>query len=118
MMNQYPNYGMQYSNYMSPYQTQYGCKQDIVKVNGKNGAEAYQLAPNSSALLLDESMPIVWLKQTDGAGYPSLTPYTITPYQPEPSVDLKALEERIMKLEDKVNAKPDTSSNKRNEKSE
>lgn len=99
MMNQYPNY-------YSPYQ-----RQDIVKVNGRNGAEAYQLAPNSSALLLDESMPVVWLKQTDGAGYPSLTPYKITPYQPDPPIDIKSLEERIMKLEEMVNEKSNTSGN-------
>lgn len=84
-----------YSYYPSFYQQ----KHEVVKVNGRGGAEAYQLTPNSSILLLDETAPIIWLKTTDGAGFPTLTPYTITPYEPEPPVDLKALEARIAKLE-------------------
>lgn len=81
-------------------------RQEVVRVSGRNGAEAYQMAPNSSALLLDDSSPIVWLKTTDGAGYPTLTPYSITPYKPEPEVDVKSLEARIAKLEEMFNAKP------------
>lgn len=33
-------------------------KQEIVKVNGKLGAEAYAMSPNSSILLLDISAPM------------------------------------------------------------
>lgn len=76
---------------------------EIVRVNGRNGAEAYQMAPNSSALLLDETAAIVWFKQTDGAGYPNLTPYSITPYQPEPQISTRDLLDRIEKLEAKFN---------------
>ena len=78
-------------------------KQEIVKVNGENGARAYQMNPNSSALLLDESNPIVWLVQTDGAGYKTISPYTISPYQPAPPIDLNDLNERLKRLEEKVN---------------
>lgn len=84
-------------NSYSPYQQQE--KQEITKVNGEGGAKAYQMPPNSSALLLDETGPIVWLKTTDGAGYPNLIPYSITPFQPEPQPDFKSLEQRISKLE-------------------
>lgn len=82
-------------------------KQEIVRVNGENGARAYALAPNSSILLLDETAPIVWLAQTDGAGYKTVTPYTITPYQAEPTHDYNSLAERVKRLEDMFNAKPD-----------
>ena len=51
----------------------------FTRVNGRNGAEAFRLAPNSSILLMDENDPIVWLKQTDGAGYATVTPYTVAP---------------------------------------
>ena len=80
-------------------------RQEIVRVNGENGAKALQLAPNSSALLLDESAPLVWLVQTDGAGYKTTVPYTITPYQAQPAPDLNSLEERIQRLEDLINGK-------------
>lgn len=92
-------------------------KQEIVKVNGENGARAFNLAPNSSVLMLDEVQPIVWLKTTDGAGYATVTPYTITPYQPEIPVDVKSLEERIERLEGLIN-ESDTKRTKRTEPTE
>ena len=89
-------------------------KQEVVKVNGRPGAEAYTLAPDSSALLLDTSAPIVWLVQTDGAGYKSILPYDITPHEEKPPEDkYKSLEERIKKLEEAINGKPNTSNVKR-----
>lgn len=97
----------QFSGIYNPYVPQ--PKVDIVRVNGENGAKAYQMPPNSNTLLLDESAPIVWLVQTDGAGYKTITPYTITPFKPEPPVDVKSLENRIKKLEEMVNVKSDAS---------
>lgn len=97
-----------YNPYMNPYTPQqntmpvsgsFGTRQEIVKVNGEGGARAYQLAPNSSILLLDETEPVIWLKTSDGAGYPNLIPYTITPKESDPVPDFKSLEQRISKLE-------------------
>ena len=89
-------------------------RQEIVRVNGENGAKAYQMAPNSSALLLDESAPLVWLIQTDGAGYKTAVPYTITPYQAQKEPNLNSLEERIQRLEDMLNGKkPDAGRSQR-----
>lgn len=98
-----------YQNYMNmpmpmtmngQYQTS---RQEIVKVKGENGARAYQMMPNSSALLLDEDNPIVWLVQADGAGYKTVSPYTITPYQPAPAVDLSDIEHRLKRIEEIIN---------------
>lgn len=90
---------------------------DIIKVNGQNGAEAFQMGPNSKALLLDENDPIVWFVQTDGAGYKSnITPYSITPFQPAPPVDLHSLEERLTALEEKINAKSYSGTSKQSKK--
>ena len=104
-----------YAGYMQNMQTtqQYAQKCEVVKVNGRNGAEAYQLAPNSSILLLDEKEPIIWLKTTDGAGYATVNPYSIAPYQPEPPIDIKSLEARIARLEGRLNEQSDTSSARR-----
>lgn len=84
---------------MQPPQQQQLPRMEIIHVNGQNGAQAFQMAPNSNVLLLDDTSPIVWLAQTDGAGYKTVTPYSITPYQPKPEIDLNNLEERIAKLE-------------------
>lgn len=86
----------------------YAPRQEIIRVNGENGARAFQMAPNSNAILLDETAPLVWVVQTDGAGYKTVTPYNITPYQAEPPVDVRALDERIRRLEETVNAKSDS----------
>lgn len=112
-----------YSNpYSNPYaqrlsQMQSQQRSEVIRVNGKNGAEAYQLAPNSSVLMLDTSAPIVWLAETDGAGYKTVSPFTITPYKSDPPIDTKSLDERITRLEEIINAQSDTSSiNKKNAK--
>ena len=99
---------MPYNNSSQLQQNNYLGKQEVVRVNGKNGAEAFQMLPNSSILLLDETAPIVWLKTTDGAGYPTITPYDISPHVDKTQekmnigVDIKPLEERITKLEEIV----------------
>lgn len=90
----------------------------IIRVNGKNGAEAFRMAPNSSILLLDENDPIVWLKTSDGAGYCTVTPYTIAPYQSAPPVDVNSLENRVKRLEDMLNAKSDDGDAKPKRKTE
>lgn len=101
--------------YMTPYQTRYnapqqafGSKLEVIRVNGKNGAEAFQMPPNSSIILLDESAPLIWLKMTDGAGYPTITPYRIEPLKAELAPDVSSLEARIKRLEERLNVKPDT----------
>jgi hypothetical protein len=90
-----------------------GQQYDIIRVNGKNGAEALQMPPNSRLLVLDDTAPIVWLCQTDGAGYKTVQPYSITPVNTEPQTNLHDLEQRIAALEGKFNEQSNTSSNKR-----
>ena len=122
--NSYPAYNP-YNNYgpMSP-QNAAGAQQifsgQITRVNGKNGADALRLAPNSSVLLMDENDPIVWLKVTDGAGYATTTPYSIAPYQTALPVDVNSLEERVKRLEDLINGKSDDANvdGKRGQKAE
>ena len=95
-----------YQSRLNGLQGDFAQRQEIIRVNGENGARAYNLPPNSSILLLDETAPIVWLAQTDGAGYKSLTPYTITPYQAENKPDYNSLEARIKRLEEMLNEQP------------
>lgn len=114
----YPNYTNPYymgtnSPYISPYQNRLESMQQthtsqyqITRVNGKNGAEAFQMPPNSAILLLDETAPIVWLCQSDGAGYKTCTPYQIAPYQSQPEPDYNDLNKRITRLEEMINEQP------------
>lgn len=102
-----------YNPYINPYNPvgsaagnnslyQSAQRQEIIKVNGREGANAYPLPANSSVLLLDINQPIIFLKQADGGGYCSTTAYTITPYEQDqkPVVDMTDLEKRIKRLEE------------------
>ena len=86
---------------------------EVIQVNGENGARAFAMAPNSSALLMDATAPIVWLCTTDGAGYLTASPFSIAPYHPEKPVDVKTLEERIERLEAKLSEQSDAAPAKR-----
>jgi len=93
-------------------QPQIGQPTKVVEVTGRAGAEAFQLAADSSILLLDNTAPLVWLVKTDGAGYKTLKPYDIKEHEEEKPVDhFKQLEDRIAKLEETVNAKQSNTSN-------
>lgn len=83
----------------SPYQSQ---RQEVTKVNGMDGANAYPLSANSSVLLLDINNPVVYLKQSDGGGFCSVTPYSITLMEQQNQntlTDTTELERRITRLE-------------------
>ena len=78
-------------------------KHEVVKVNGENGARAYQIGANSSALLLDESGKMVWLVVSDGAGYKTVAAYDIMPHEEPPAPNFADLESRIANLERMMN---------------
>lgn len=121
-----PGYGMgmmpQY-----PQPAQLGQQSQVVRVNGENGARAFQMGANSSALLLDESGLMVWLVTSDGAGYKTVSPYDITPHKDAPAPDYGNLESRIKRLEEMMNGysgntaaarknKPDDAAGKANDR--
>ena len=99
--------------FQSPYFNPYGFMQQnqmtqavqpvqVTRVNGENGAKAYSIGANSSALLLDESGTVVWLVTSDGAGYKTVSAYDITPHQATPAPDYGSLENRIQTVEKKL----------------
>lgn len=71
---------------------------EIVKVNGEAGARSFQMGPNSSIFLADATNPnLIWLVQTDGAGYLTPIPLDVTIHQDKQQT---SLEDRIKHLED------------------
>lgn len=88
--------------YPNPFQNPHN-NQQIIRVHGRNGADTFQMMPNSSALLLDESEPLIYLAQTDGAGYKTITVYDIQPHKEIPPVNMQDLEQRISRLEERLN---------------
>jgi len=86
---------------MNPYPiTQPAQVQQVTKVNGAGGANAYSMGPNSSAILLDASGTMIWAVTTDGAGYKTVVPYDITPHKEQETIAYEGLENRIKRLEE------------------
>ena len=85
--------------------------QSMIWVNGLNDAKNYLIAPNSAVTLWDSNAPVVYLKQADASGKPSMKIYDLVertqrPVQAAqaPSVEyaplsrLEALEARLNEL--------------------
>lgn len=45
---------------------------NLIRVTGIEGAKAYQLPPNSDAVLFDGNDAVFYVKTTDGAGFPTI----------------------------------------------
>lgn len=95
-------YGPYAGAYQGRQNLQPAVSMQVVKVNGEPGARAYQMPANSSALLLDEQQPVVWLAQTDGAGYKTVTPYRIEPFLEPEKPDFGSIVKRIERLEELI----------------
>ena len=98
----YPNPYAQYMAQPLPYQGA-AVQQQVTRVNGEGGANAYSIGPNSSAILLDASGTMIWAVTTDGAGYKTVVPYDIVPHKAPEKLTYEGLENRIKRLEDMMN---------------
>lgn len=79
-------------------------RREVDRVNGRNGADMFRIAPNSSVLLLDENDPIIWFVKTDSAGYKTIIPYDIKPHEDEPVPDVKGIDERLNSIDERLKA--------------
>ncbi len=76
----------------------------LIRVTGIEGARAYQMPTNSTVALFDSNADLMYIKSTDGAGFPTVRVFEFKAYQEpqEPRVeyatraDLDALREEIM----------------------
>lgn len=78
------------SMYMPSYSQSFSYAQPVnglVSVTGIDGARAYQLPPNSSMPLFDANDDILYVKTTDGAGFPTVKAFRFEPIEPERSQD-------------------------------
>lgn len=86
---------------------------EIIRVHGEEGAKSFRMAPNSSTILADDSGALIWVVQTDGAGYLTATPYDVIPHQVKDPIRIEDLAERLAQLEDKINARQSNSQSNR-----
>ena len=94
---------------------------ELTRVTGIQGAQAYQMPPNSTAALFDSGCDIMYIKTTDGAGFPTIRMFDFKLHDDPPAVpeyatkaDLMALREELMAngkqpvRKPEKSAKPDT----------
>ena len=55
----------------------------LTKVSGLDGAKAYQMPANSAVALFHESEDVMYIKTTDGAGFPTIKVFRFEPVQEE-----------------------------------
>ncbi|WP_296057588.1 hypothetical protein [uncultured Eubacterium sp.] len=67
-----------------------------------NGANAYQIGVNSSVLLLDTNLPIVYLKQTDGGGYATVSAFDLVPHKDTATKTIEDINSRLDRLEELI----------------
>ena len=56
--------------------------QTLIRVTGMDGARAYQMSPNSVVPLFDSDNDIMYIKSTDGAGFPTIKAFRFEAYEP------------------------------------
>ena len=76
--NQYYNPQMNNQQIFTQEQTQ-----NLIRVNGIEGAKTYQMSANSTVALFDSNEDIMYIKTTDGAGFPSIRTFSFTEVKEE-----------------------------------
>lgn len=71
-----------YQNFNVPMQRQ--SENTLIRVTGLEGAKAYQMPPNSTAALFDGGEDIMYIKSTDGAGFPTIRVFRFEPIESMP----------------------------------
>ena len=77
--------------------------QQVLQANGKPSIDALRMSPNSSALIMDTTAPMVWLCTSDSLGNVSSTCYDITLHKDTPPVDMGSVETRLANVETSIN---------------
>lgn len=65
-------------------QPQYNRPGQVIRVSGIDGAKAFPMMPNESAVLMDENEDIFYFKTTDGAGFPTVRAFSFRPIESQP----------------------------------
>lgn len=63
--------------------------QNLIRVNGINGAKAYQMPANSTVALFDANEDVMYIKTTDGAGFPAIRLFRFEELKQETAQEVK-----------------------------
>lgn len=86
LMRQNPYYNQPMNNQQFLPQEQ---PQALIRVNGIDGAKAYQMPANSTVALFDSNNDIMYVKTTDGAGFPSIRTFSFSEIKQDTTQEIK-----------------------------
>lgn len=73
--------------------------QQILTANGRDSVNAMQMSPDSSVLIADANLPIIYRCVSDSLGKVEVTEFDISQRQKMPAVDVQSLESRVANIE-------------------
>lgn len=71
----------------------------ILQANGKDSVKAIRMSPNSSALVCDSLLPIVYKCVSDSLGNVEISEFDISPRKSAEEVKAETMENRLTSLE-------------------
>ena len=69
---------------------------NLIRVTGIDGAKAYQMGPNSTMALFDGAEDLMYIKSTDGAGFPTIRTFK---FEEVPPTGMSAATEYMTRAE-------------------
>ena len=82
-----------YNNYFQPQ------RQELIRVNGLEGAKNYPLSPGSTVALFDAETDTMFIKSMDAGGFPSIRTFTFMETTSNPT---DTTESRLSNLESEI----------------
>ena len=76
-------FNQQYPQQQPPQQQTQQSPNSIIWVNSEEEAQTYPVAPNNAVTLWQTTKPVVFLKQADASGKPTLTAYDLIERKPQ-----------------------------------
>ena len=90
-----------YNNYFQPQ------RQELIRVNGLEGAKNYPLSPGSTVALFDAESDTMFIKSMDAGGFPSIRTFSFIEMTSKPTdtteTRLSAIEEEIASIKEVLN---------------
>ncbi len=90
-----------YNNYFQPQ------RQELIRVNGLEGAKNYPLSPGSTVALFDADSDTMFIKSMDAGGFPSIRTFTFVETTSKPmdmtETRLTTIENEIATLKEAIN---------------
>ena len=71
----------------------------ILQANGKDSVKSIRMSPNSSAIVCDSMLPVIYKCVSDSLGNVTISEFDVSPRKTEEEVKAETMENRLSSLE-------------------